>query len=343
MGLNVYVHGPRGIGRTSFLRQIERGRPEARYARLHGFDTLTERLDEVERRLTEQRVLSRQGPNPLVLAGQAFTGTRLVVAEDPFQHLRAAASEPSEPSEPSDQPPSLVLLDDLDKSSIHEIFGRWRDSVWEIPLQWVVSGTSSHLDPPADTFFDVVVELQRFDFDGLQELVRRRAESGTPEERRVLQQMCDSALATIAPCTPRQALSVIRDLYLSDDLERETSQLKELHSARSRLKATPTRVLDALGIYGPTHAGDEQLLAEVGVTRSRVVQVLAELEAEGLVTAERVGRRKLYSAYPKRVGLSEEQEHSLVKIGETPPTEHPSPSMRTMEPRSGATASAESR
>lgn len=309
MGLNVYVHGPRGIGRTSFLRQIERGRPEARYARLHGFDTLTDRLDEVERRLTEQRVLSRQGPNPLASTLQAFTGTRLVVAEDPFQYLRAAAGEAT------DQSPCLVLVDDLDKSSIHEMFGRWRDSVWEVPLQWVVSGTSSHLDAPADTFFDVVVELQRFDFEGLQELVRRRAESGSLEERCALQQLSDAALATVAPCTPRQALSVIRDLFLSDDLERETSQLKELHSARSRLKTTPARVLDALGIYGPTHAGDEQLLAEVGVTRSRVVQVLAELEAEGLVTAERMGRRKLYSAYPKRVGLSGEQEQSLVKTG----------------------------
>ena len=60
MGLNVYVHGPRGIGRTSFLRQIERDSPEARYARLFGFETLTERLDEVERRLTNQVVLRRQ-------------------------------------------------------------------------------------------------------------------------------------------------------------------------------------------------------------------------------------------------------------------------------------------
>ncbi|MDE0699786.1 MAG: helix-turn-helix domain-containing protein [Acidimicrobiaceae bacterium] len=336
MGLNVYLHGPRGIGRTSFLRQIERSRPEARYARLHGFDTLTERLDEVERRLTEQRVLSRQGPNPLASTLQAFSGTRLVVAEDPFQYLRAAANEAT------DQPPSLVLLDDLDSASIHEMFGRWRDSVWEIPLQWVVSGTNAHLDPPADTFFDVVVELQRFDFDGLQELVRRRAESGTPEERRVLQQLCDSALATIAPCTPRQALSVVRDLYLSDDLEREASQLKEMQLARSRLKTTPARILEALGIVGPTHAGDEQLLAEVGVTRSRVVQVLAELEAEGLVTAERVGRRKLYSAYPKRVGRSGEQEVSLVKIGDNPPAEQANPSERKVDSPSGATVSTES-
>ncbi|MCY4519086.1 MAG: winged helix-turn-helix domain-containing protein [Acidimicrobiaceae bacterium] len=55
-------------------------------------------------------------------------------------------------------------------------------------------------------------------------------------------------------------------------------------------------MLDAFVHHGPTHAGDERLLAEVGVSRSRVVQVLAELEADGLVTAQRSGRRKLYAA-----------------------------------------------
>lgn len=337
LGLNVYVHGPRGIGRTSFLRQIERNWPEARYARLHGFGTLTERLDEVERRLTDQPSLSRQIPNPVTSALQVFSGTTHLTAEDPFRNLREAAGELT------DQPPCVMLIDDLDKTSVHEMFGRWRDSVWEVPIQWVVSGTSSYLDPPADSFFDVVVGMTRFDYDGLQELVWRRAESGTREERQALQQLSDSALATVAPCTPRRALSVIRDLYLSDDLEHEANQLKELHSARSRLKTTPVKVLDALAVYGPTHAGDEQLLAEVGVTRSRVVQVLAELEAEGLVTAERVGRRKLYSAYPKRAIMSGEQEYSLAKAGETPPTGQPSPSKRTIVPQTNATAHTESR
>ncbi|MDE0066240.1 MAG: hypothetical protein OXN44_05115 [Acidimicrobiaceae bacterium] len=314
LGLNVYVHGPRGIGLTSFLRQIERGWPEARYARLHGFDTLTERLDEVERRLTDQPSLSRYIRTPMT---SPFRTTRLV-AEDPFRYLRKAASELT------DQPQCVMLIDDLETTAVHDMFGRWRDSVWEVPIQWVVAGTSSYLDPPADSFFDVVVELPRFEYGGLQELLRRRAEFGTIEERRALQQLSDSVLVTVAPCTPRQALSVIRDLYLSDDLERETNQLKELHSARSRLKATPARVLEALAVYGPTNAGDEQLLAEVGVTRSRVVQVLAELEAEGLVTAERVGRRKLYSAHPKRSVSSGEPKHSLGKIGENSSTEQES-------------------
>ena len=294
LGLNVYVYGPPGIGRTSFLRQIQRGRPEARYARLHGFDTLTERFEEVERGLTGQRSLRRVAPNPLAVTVQTLTGTTYKSAEDPYEHLQAAATKLL------DNPPPVMLVDDLDEKSIVEMFGRLRDQAWEVPIQWVVSGTSVSLDPPADTFFDVVVELERFDSEELQDLLRRRTETGPPVQRDTLQMMSESALETISPCTPRRALSVLRDLYLSDDLEHEASRLEEIQKVRSLLKATAVKVLDALGERGPTYAGDEQLLAEVGVTRSRVVQILAELEAQGMVTAERSGRRKLYRTDPKR-------------------------------------------
>ena len=104
----------------------------------------------------------------------------------------------------------------------------------------------------------------------------------------------------LAPYGPRCPTDSLGLLYLSDDLEHEASRLEEIQKVRSLLKPTAVKVLDALGERGPTYAGDEQLLAEVGVTRSRVVQILAELEAQGLVTAERSGRRKLYRTDPKR-------------------------------------------
>ena len=111
----------------------------------------------------------------------------------------------------------------------------------------------------------------------------------------MLMQTAESLLDALAPCTPRRALAVLRDLYLSDDLLEATRQLENLQSARAGLKPTANRLIDALTHHGPTHAGDEELLAEVGVTRSRVVQLLSELEADGLVTAQREGRRKLFA------------------------------------------------
>ena len=289
LGLNAYVHGPPGSGRTSFLRQVEHGRPKARYIRLHGFETLEDRLDQVERAVTGSNVLERPRPSPFAETFKAFSTTEVKVVADPLRYLRKAVGPIG------GEPFHVVLVDDLDRTDCHELFGRLRDGLWELPIQWVVAGLVSSLDPPADTFFDAVVELLPFDHKGLQELVRRRAASGTPDEGSLLLSTAEPVIESVAPCTPRRALSVLRDLYLSDDLAEATRDLANLQSARASLKPTANKLLDALIHHGPTYAGDAELLAEVGVTRSRVVQLLAELEADGFVIAQREGRRKLFA------------------------------------------------
>lgn len=285
LGLNAYIFGSRGSGRTSFLRQVERGRPEARYVRLEGVETVTDRLDQIERAITGRNSLGRHRSwNPL-----KPLEAEVEVVFDPLCYLRRATRLGEGEQDP------VVLVDDLNPEECHELFGRLRDDLWELPVQWVVAGSAPSLAPPADAFFDAVVELPPFDQDGLRELLERRAASGTPEEGSLLMRTADAALDAVAPCTPRRALAVLRDLYLSDDLLEATRQLENLQSARADLKPTANRLVDALIHHGPTHAGDMELLDEVGVTRSRVVQLLAELEADGLVTAQRDGRRKLYS------------------------------------------------
>lgn len=289
LGLNIYIYGPPGSGRTSFLHQVERGRPEARYVRLHGFETLTDRLDEIERALISSRALERYQPLLWEEWMLRFSKREVRVAADPLRYLRKAVG-----SSDGDTL-RVVLVDDIAREDCHELFGRLRDELWELRIQWVVTGSVSSLDAPADSFFDVVVELPPLDHEDLRELVRRRAVTGTPEEESLLMSVADSVIDTAVPCTPRHALSVLRDLYLSDDLTEAKSQLANLQSARACLKPTANKLLDALIHHGPTYAGDARLLAEVSVTRSRVVQLLAELEADGLVTARRVGRRKLFS------------------------------------------------
>ena len=305
LGLNSYVYGPPGSGRTSFLRQIERVWPKAHYVRLFGFETLSDRLDQLELAVAGVP-LKRTRRTAWMDAISAMSTTETKIVADPLRHLRQALGPVG------GEQLHVVLVDDVDRKVCHELFGRLRDGLWELPIQWVVTSTSASLDPPADTFFDAVVELLPFDQKGLRELLRLRAESGTPEEGSLLRETADSILDSVAPCTPRRALSVLRDLYLSDDLLEATRQLEDLQSARAGLKPTANRLLDALIHHGPTYAGDEELLAEVGVTRSRVVQLLAELEADGLVTAQRDGRRKLFTVpggRPMAVDVGSEARH----------------------------------
>lgn len=295
LGLNAYVYGLRGSGRTSFLRQVERGRPEARYVRLEGFETLEDRLDQIERAVRGSNALERDRPDPFSQAFKAFSTREVKVAVDPLRYLRRAIGLGD------GEPRPVVLVDDLHQEACHELFGRLRDDLWELPIQWVVAGSASSLDPPTDTFFDAVVELPLLDDEGLRELVRRRAASGTRSEEVLLLSVADSAIESVAPCTPRRALSVLRDLYLSDDLAEATSQLANLQSARASLRPTANKLLDALIHHGPTYAGDAELLSEVGVTRSRIVQLLTELEADGFVVSQREGRRKLFAVPSRRV------------------------------------------
>ena len=290
LGFNVYVHGPPGIGRSSFFRQIERQRPEARYVRLFGFETLEERLEQIERAVTGSNAVERYRPAPYPDILKAFSTKETRVAVDPLRYLRNAADS-------GNGRRHVVLVDDLGREECHELFGRLRDELWELPVQWAVAGSAASLDPPADTFFEAVVELPLLDRGSLRELVRRRADNSAPEEASTLNSLAGSVIDSVAPCTPRHALAALRGVCLADDATEAASRLAGLRSARAGLTPTADKLLDALLHHGPTHAGDEKLLAEVGVTRSRVVQLLAQFEAADLVTARREGRRKLFAVH----------------------------------------------
>lgn len=274
------------MGKTTFLHQVHRSHPGAHYCRIKDPEAFQRTLVELERVVSGQAGFVTVSETIRVLANAT-------PEESLVQIVKQAVWQPSS------QPSRVVLLDDLDEDGRRKLFGRLRDELWELPIQWVVAGMHSYLEPPVDAFFESVIELVNLDEGTLQEMLRLRALSGSAEEQAMLRDIADSLSATIAPCTPRRALSVARDIFLSDDAMGASNRLEEMQELRSHLSESASRVLDGLIVHGPAHAGDEKLLAEIGVTRSRVVQLLAELETAGLATAQRVGRRKLYSAFPK--------------------------------------------
>lgn len=298
LGFNAYVAGSRGSGKTSFLQQVKRDHPEARYVGLNWFDTVGDRLVAIEGALTGKSEVHHRGDNFAEQVSKSFAvigGVQIRKVADPLRHLREAAARIENETR------LVLLVDDLPTEHCYELFGRLRDEMWELPVQWVVTGTAANLEAPADSFFDTVIRLPLFEVEALHELISRRADSGTPAEKVALEKVAGPVLDAVAPCTPRQALSAIRDVYLSDDFERASKELAKVGEARARLTGTAAKVLDSLMAHGPTHAGDERLLADVGVTRSRVVQVLGDLEVEGLVDSEREGRKQIYAAFPGTV------------------------------------------
>src|SRR4029077_3522857 len=61
--------------------------------------------------------------------------------------------------------PTIVLLDGTSAAqALYGVFGRMRDTVWQLPHSWLVAIDSDDrataLKPPADTFFHIVIELE---------------------------------------------------------------------------------------------------------------------------------------------------------------------------------------
>lgn len=286
LGLNSLVIGDRGSGRTSLLHRFGRSLAERdAVAYVDGNRLAVPRADAddlfhavVDAVAARGSVLEPEPPSPI-------GSERLAVL-------------------PRD---TIVLVDDIDPDIAQDAFGRHRDELWQLPITWVVTGAtnvrSRLLAPPADAFFDNVVELGELSEQAALELLLARADAARPGEeaaRRVRVAAAVIARET-APRTPRALLAGARNLLLSDEhgalSVHATTALQAAAASAGRPAAMLfTELLDR----GPVSASDNDLQQSLGWTRSRIVQVLKELEARNLVVATTASQgrgrpRTLYS------------------------------------------------
>ena len=276
LGLNVYVGGGPGSGKTTLLRRVEHEYPGATvFARAEPAGSASGLLN---------AIASAVEP-PLALEPR-LTGTELDVG-----WLKASLSIALRDWQDGDEAerPRMVLVDGADEEQIRVLFGRYRDSMWDLPLTWIVTGRRSAPPAPADAFFDRVLQLAPWPQQQIQELIGLRVPQWPAAWR-------DEVASILAPATPSQVLLDLQTLVLSSN---QTELLQRLSDERAQASSLPGRLrglYEALNQAGPTHAGDEWLLDVLGVSRSRVVHGLKELESLGLVRAERDGRRVRYTS-----------------------------------------------
>ena len=248
LGLNTLLLGERGSGKTSLVHQLERT--------LEADGTAVDFVD------------AGSTPDPAALM-DAISG------DVPEGGGRA-----------------VVLVDGAPPEVAHGLFGRLRDEVWQLPLTWVVTGDAAkraaYLEPPADAFFDSVVVLDDLPLEAAETLLLRRIDGAGPgddAEAGVLRDLASALAESTRPRTPRQLLAAARDVLLADD-PAKTVDAAGVRQRRAAALGRPHAVLLAeLEALGPSSASDPELLDRLGWTRARAVQVLRDLEREGLVTA----------------------------------------------------------
>lgn len=276
-GLNVLLYGDRGSGLTTTLHQVMR------------------------------RVMLDDLAHPRFTNAASVTGAddllhQVVGDVGPTVAVVGGSSTYSRFARYADLPPGIVgVVDNAPVRVLRELFGQHRDEVWAVPMSWLVAcaeqNRSAVLEPPVDSFFDVVIGLEPLTDVQSASLLRRRTtkdELPPPALRAVVQS---------AGGNPRRLIRLARSLVLGDGdpagLSRAAAERAEVESRLSR----PAQMLLAeLVARGPSSASDARLQEATGWTRSRLVQLFGELERQGAVDAAQSndgnsGRpRKIYRA-----------------------------------------------
>jgi hypothetical protein len=215
-------------------------------------------------------------------------------ADDPFgpvAQIRRLREAPSG---------ALVLLDDPDPGQSAVLFGRMRDELWQLPVWFTVAINPASLQvlsrPPADAFFDSVLNIAPLDPDAAFELLRLRKERGEIDQ-------------IIGPPRPAHPRAILLDAEAGPAGLRYDAHLQhERVSLAEREVGRPGAMLFAeIWNRGAVSASDADLQRQLGVSRARLTQLLKALERCGVlvvtkpIESGRPGRPKTF--YDINLGL----------------------------------------
>lgn len=196
---------------------------------------------------------------------------------------------------------AIVLIDDPTTEQAQGLFGRLRDELWQTPLSFVVATSPAVAQvlerPPADAFFDVSLTLGPFDSQDAAQLFV------------YLQELGSDVVIDGPPAHPLQPRALIaaaagEEVHVSLDPELQQELVERATQAAGSAAAA---LLPEIWNRGAVSASDGELQRALGVSRSRLTEMLRALADAGVVqpfpdaVEGRAGRpRMMYAVVSKQ-------------------------------------------
>jgi energy-coupling factor transporter ATP-binding protein EcfA2 len=284
-GVNTLLLGERGMGKTSLLNHVLFNLREHEFPAVGVSGEPAENSLDLLRLIVVAlgRVQLRETPLDMhAVAGLGEVGETLRLLDG----LRGDGRAGQRTAILVDLPPG--------KKGLQQLFGRFRDEIWQLPYTWVVAAPNELrmdlLSPPADAFFEDVVQLGSLTAEQQAELVSLRLDPGESTPWR---------LGSDDEANPRRLLEIVRTSVRTDQSPSDlVAALAEREKDVAKLGRSASMLYAELEDYGPASASDAGFLDRLGWSRQRAAKILLELEGAGFVTSE---YRSTGTGRPRRI------------------------------------------
>jgi hypothetical protein len=177
------------------------------------------------------------------------------------------------------QRPVCLMVDGLAPKVAHGMFGTLRNELWTLEgVRWVLAGDTTagpqYREPPADAFFEHVIELGPLSDAEATTLLGARVP-------RLPSSAIERAVAA-GQGNPRRLLRAANDIEAGID---PTDPANDELAAVAAGIAGPLAgaLVKYLAVHGPTAASEDKMLRQIGLSRQRASQMMHQLEAAGLL------------------------------------------------------------